>query len=150
MPITRPQLETILVRANRAKLAYARLSVATDGANPDLEGPIAAALRSLRIFPADLASPSTEDLAAVGPEGMGQLVDVAGLEVLEAVLGNRASPDQMADTDNRQEHGKFYDLLEKTVARKQARCERLYGYGARPTTVSDFDLGFGERGCWGW
>jgi len=144
VPITRPQLESLLVRANRAKLAYARLDAATvDGTNADLAGPIATALRSLGIAPVDPTSPSTVDLAAVPEGGLPQLLDVAGLEVLEAVLGNRASPDQMADIDNRQEHGKFYEILEKTVARKQARCERMYGHGLSTASLGTLDLDFG-------
>ena len=146
MPFTRAQLEGLLVRTNKAKLAYAKLdSTTVDGTNADLSGPIATALRSLRIFPAEPASPTDSDLLLVSDQDAAQLVDIADLALNEAILGNRASPDQMADTDNQQWHGKFYDSLEATVARKQARCEKAYGYGLPPLSSGSMSLRFQGR-----
>ena len=145
MPVTRAQIELLIVRKCRAKLAYAKLdSTTTDGTNADLNGPIAAAVRSFGLPVSDPTAVADSDLAEVPAEGLPQLVDVGELETLEAVLGNRASPDQMADTDNQQWHGKFYESLEATVARKQARCEELYGYGLAPLRPGVHNLGFAE------
>lgn len=143
--LTSANLDFLLVRRSKAKMAYAKLDVTTqDGTNQDLLDAKLEGLRSLGLAPASPVAVVDADLAGVADCDVPQLLDVATLRLNETILGNRASPDQMADTDNQQWHGKFYDSLEATTERLRRQCERQYGYGLAPLTPGVFDLGFQE------
>ncbi len=143
MPLTRAQAETLLVARCGKLLAAVGLDGTTvDGTNAALTDPLAEALRSLEIAPASPAAVTTQDLAGVDDASVPQLLDVAELRALETVLGNWTDPDQTAGQDNRQDLGRLRDSLEKSLARKSARAESLYGYG-KDTTVEAGLLTFG-------
>ena len=145
MPATRAQLDPILLRRLGKKFLLVGLDgVTADGSNPDLIDPLTAGMNSLGISPATVGTVADADLLAVPATQLPQLLDVAELRGLETVLGNWDEPDQMADTDNSQSLGKLYDSLEKTVARKQALIQRLYGIGLGTLTAGVLDLGFAE------
>jgi hypothetical protein len=145
MALTSANFDQLLINRLAVKLAYAGLdSTTVDGTNPSLADGRVDAFRSLGLTPASVMNLVDADLAGVADASIPQLLDVAELRTLENILGNRASPDQMADTDNQQWHGKFYDSLEKTVERKRKQVERQYGYGLSTLTPGVFDLGFAE------
>ena len=145
MVLTSANFDFLLLRRTAKKLAYAGLDSATaDGSNADLADGKVEGYRSLGLTPASPLNLVDADLAGVADPCVPQLLDVAELRTLENILGNRSSPDQMADTDNQQWHGKFYDSLEATVARKRKQCERQYGYGLSSLTPGVLDLGFAE------
>lgn len=145
MPYTVAQIESILVRRCGRKLAYAHMDATTiDGTNADLSDPIAVGIGSLGYPVVDVSNVADADLGPVQPTDMSQVLAVAEWRCLESILGNRASPDQMADTNNEQWHGKFYDSLEKTVARKRKEIEQVYGVGLGTLEAGVYDLGFQE------
>lgn len=145
MPLTSANLDYLLLKRTAKKLAYAGLdSVTATGMNTDLIDGKVEGLRSLGIAPASPVAVTDLDLAGVADFQIPQLIDIAELRTLENILGNRASPDQMADTDNEQWHGKFYDSLEATIARKRLQAQKQYGYGLSPLVAGVFDMGFAE------
>lgn len=146
MTLTSANFDYLLLRRARKKMAYAGLDAVTaDGTNQDLLDGKLEGLRSLGGAPLSPVAVTDADLAGVADRHLPQLVDVAELRTLENILGNRASPDQMADTDNQQWHGKFYDSLEATIARKRKQCERQYGYGLSSLSGGRIGLDFAER-----
>lgn len=145
MALTSANFDQILLSRTAAKLSYAKLnSTLDDGTNPALADGKVEGFRSLGLIPASPLNLVDADLTGVADVQLPQLLDIAELRTLENILGNRAAPDQMADTDNQQWHGKFYDSLEKTVERKSKRCLNRYGYGLASLTPGVFDLGFAE------
>ena len=144
-PLTSANLDLLLLRMTAVKLAYAGLdSTTADGTNPDLGFPKVAAYRSLGLVPIGPLNLVDADLVGVADGQLNQLLDVAELATLEAILGNLSNVDQTTDTDNLQLHGKFYQALEATVARKRTQAQRAYGYGLGTLTPGVFDLGFAE------
>ena len=143
--LTSANFDLLLLNRLARKLSYAGLnSTLADGTNPALADGKVEAYRSLGLTPAGVLNLVDADLMGVPDSNVPQLLDVGELRTLENILGNRASPDQTADTDNQQWHGKFYEALEATIARKQARCERLYGYGLSALIPGVLELGFQE------
>lgn len=145
MLYVRSQIEKVLIRRCGRQMAYAKMDATTeDGTNVDLSDPIATGLGSLGYVPGDPSSVTDGDLSSVQSADFNQLLEVAEWRCLESVLGNRASPDQMADTDNQQWHGKFFEALDKRVARLRKQIEDQYGVGLSPLHVGVLDLGFAE------
>lgn len=143
--LTTANFDFLLIRMTGRKLAYAGLDATTvDGTNLDLLLGKLEGLRSLGFAPASPVAITNADLLAIADSSMPQLLDIARLVTLQNVLDNLADPDQTSDTDNTQAHGKFYDSLEKTVARLQKRAERAYGYGLGGIWAGVIDLGFQE------
>lgn len=143
MALTRPQAEAILVARCGKLLASVGLDGTTvDGTNAALTDPLAEGLRQLAIAPASPAAVTTSDLSGVADADAAELLDVAELRALETVLGNWVDADQVAGQDNRQDLGKLRDSVEKSLARKAARAESLYGYG-KDTTIRAGLLTFG-------
>lgn len=143
--LTSANFDWILVRRTAKQLLYAGLdSTTVDGTNIDLADGKVEGLRSLGLVPLSSLNLVDQDLLAVTDGMQPQLIDVAELLVLEHVLGNRASPDQEAGTDNYQYHGKFFDSLEKRIDRKRKNCERRYGYGLSSLSSGSINLGFIE------
>jgi hypothetical protein len=143
VPYTRAQFENDMVRRCGRQMAYAHLDATTvDGTNIDMNDPLCVAMGSLGYPVADPSHVTDADLLRVGPGDVGQLKAVGEWRCLESVLGNRASPDQMADTNNQQWHGSFWAELEKRAARLKADLEKQYGVGLAPIEAGVFDLGF--------
>jgi hypothetical protein len=143
--LTSANFDFLLLRKTRAKLAYASLDSTTqDGTNQDLLNGKLEAVRFLGVTPQSPVAVVDADLAGITDCQVPELITIAELVVLEDILGNRAAPDQMADTDNQQWHGKFYSALEATVARKRIQAEQQYGYGLSPLVAGVFDAGFAE------
>jgi hypothetical protein len=130
MPITRAQLEAVLVRRCGKKMLFVGLDATTvNGTNADLNDPIIDALGSLKVTAADQSSVSDADLLGVADEQLDQLRDFAEVRVLETVLGSFDQPDQTADAGNVQALGKLYAEWEKTVARRRVVVATQYGVG---------------------
>ena len=145
MPITRVQVEQVLLDRCGKKLAIVGLDAAPDGgARPGLSDPIASALAALNVPVADFSRVADGDLAALVPGQIPALLDLAEVRALESVLGNWDECDQQADTNNQQMLGKLYDSIERTVARKRLQLERQYGFGAAELAAGVLDLGFAE------
>jgi hypothetical protein len=144
-PLTSANFDFLLLRMAGKKLAYAGLDAITaDGTNQDLLASKLESLRFLGVIPASPVAVVDADLARIADADVPQLLTIADLIVNETILGNRAAPDQTADTDNIQLHGKFYDSLDKTTARKRLQCQRQYGYGLASLVPGVVDLGFQE------
>jgi len=142
-PLTSANFDYLLLKMLARKMAYAGLdSITDDGTNADLLAGKLEAARFLGIIPSSPVAIVDDDLAGLADPQLPCLFAVAELVTLESILGNRAAPDQEAGTDNYQYHGKFYDSMETTVARKRTTCLRQYGYGQGTLTPGVMDLGF--------
>lgn len=152
MPITRLQIETLLVGADAVSGRAGRIAVkarlyaaanVTVGAIASLADPIGEALRSLAVYAADPTDPTDDDLAVVESTDFGQLVDVAELRLLESCLGNWDRWDETAGADS-QAQGKLGELLQKRIDELRKKLLALYGYGDRAFGVGVLGLDFQE------
>ena len=145
MPYSRSQVEAVLIQRCGRQMAYAHMDAVTiDGSNLSLADPIAVGLGSLGYPAADPSAVTDADLGPVLPGDWGQLLAVAEWRTLESVLGNRASPDQMADTSNQQWHGQFWADLDRRAARLRQYIADQYGIGLGTLEAGVMDLGFAE------
>lgn len=98
MALTRAEIEARLVRANRRLLELADLSTATDGTNPAIGDVLEDALLRLGFTVSIPAAVSDADIARVPARRHPHLYAVAGVLLLEAILGNvSAMPNEQAN-----------------------------------------------------
>lgn len=149
MDLTRADVEAELVnRVGADLLARLGMSAAADGANPDLNGPIAASLRTLDVT---LASPPTvadADLVPLAATAADQLYDVAELRLL-MILANRAAllVDQQIGTQSRISLAQIARELELAITRLERRVDRLYGVGRGVLTTGMMTLPIASPPC---
>ena len=101
MSLTVAGIEGELVTRLRGKLAnsYWTMSVAANGSNPDLRGPIRYAVRSLGGEPADPLTLVDADVSGFSGWDVERLLDIASIQVLKACLGQIAFVDVQVDSD---------------------------------------------------
>lgn len=133
MPITRAQIETILIRRCGKLLTAAGLDGTTvTGANPDLVDPIGFALRYIGLNPASPTVITDSDLSQVPIDDYDQLFDVAELRTLENVQGNLAIVN--ITVGSRSES--FSDLSSRlNAAIERKRAQVLQDYGATALSI---------------
>jgi hypothetical protein len=125
MPLTRQQVEKILInRAGRRMTFVGMDGATTDGTNADLSDPIATALFAMGVSIADFSMPADGDLVNVADYA--QLLDRAELRLLENVLGNMNMV--TITVGSRSESlSQFSQELEALITRKQRTVENNYG-----------------------
>ena len=142
MPITRAQLETILIgpdllsgRLGR-RMVMVKLydplatSPPTLGSVPALADPIAEALRSLGVTASSPINPDDTDLGQVADSNLTFLIAVAELKCLEKILGNIDEVDAQ-DGSDRQDWTKFAEHLLKAIDSLRKWLKETYGYGTQ-------------------
>jgi hypothetical protein len=145
MPLTRAQLESVLISRAGKQLALVGLDGTTiDGTNPALNDPIGEGLRSLSIHPADITAVSDGDLATVADMDIPQLLDVAELRCLESILNNLDSTDEKV-MQGEQDWAKFAARLEGTIKRRRDMLTKRYGVDVGTVTVGMLNFDFQSR-----
>jgi hypothetical protein len=140
MSLTRAAIEQVLVLRAKKRMAFVGMDITTSGSNPDLVEPISTALMLIGIMPANIAAPSSSEIASVASENMTKLFDLAEARLLENIFGN-ADKVTLTAASGTEQFGQFTQDLEKAIARKQAFNQRQYGVGNGSTVISARKLG---------
>lgn len=138
MALTRAAVENELVVKMRGKLAnqFWTMSVLVNGSNPDLNGPIRRAVRSLGggVANADGLTVSDADLAPFTGWIVEKLIDQARVEVIKDCIGQAALCDVQADTDLQKLSQIEASLLAELTYLEQRLIEP-YGLDLSPATI---------------
>lgn len=125
MPLTRAQVETILIRRTGRLLDAAELDGATvDGTNTDLNDPIGWAVRQCGGTVTAITAVTDADLITVSDSD--KLLDFAELRALESAFQNYDAVDITAGPRT-EKLGQLGMRLESAIARKRAEIEARYG-----------------------
>ena len=137
MPLTRANVESILIRRCGRLLAACALDGTTvGGTNADLNDPIGLAIRQLGGTVASIVAVADADLATLADHQVDALLDLAELRALESCLGNLPDVD-VAVGPERESLGQLGTRLEAAIARTRAKVQRDHGIGlAPPETAS--------------
>jgi hypothetical protein len=127
MTITRANVEEVLVRRAKRKMALAEFDTSATGTNPDLDDPIATALRKMG-FPASvpIVDADLDDLADTQQD---EFLARAELRLLENILGSLDISD-LSVGQRRESFGQIVDQVSKAIERLQSRIEQEFGVGA--------------------
>jgi hypothetical protein len=142
MTITRANVEAILVQRCGPLLIKAGMDgVTTTGSNASLNDPIGRALRSMGYMPANIASVSDSDLAAVADDEIDRLLDVSELRTLENISGNL---DDVAVTvgPRSEQRNQLADQVAKKIDRITEKIQREYGLGMGTISAGTIGLDF--------
>lgn len=141
MPITRAEVEQVLVSRAKKRMEFVGMDVTNTGVNPDLADPIATALLLMGITPASFINPADADLTTIAVTDVPKLLDLAEVRLLENILGNMDKVTLTAASGTEQ-FGQFATDLEKIIARKQATAQKQYGIGVGTTESGSRTLSF--------
>lgn len=140
--MTRAELETVLVNRLRGKLSYVSLAVTHAGANADLNDPMR---RAILFMGGSVASMTVADSDLSGFSGWPaeQLMDIATIETLKAIIGQCYDVDQGVEADY-QRLSQFADQCQKQLAYLEEQARNPYGPGI-PAPASGV-INSGSRG----
>lgn len=125
MPLTRAQVETILVRRLSGWMTEAGLTVTYAGANSDLNDPIGYALRRLGLSVADVTNVADSDLSAVDIDDYDIVFDVAELRAMQNILRQLTRVDTTAGPLS-QSFGQLRKDVQTAINEKRAQIENDY------------------------
>jgi hypothetical protein len=91
MSLTRVGVEKAMVSRLKEVLTKLKRSTVTDGANPDLNDPVASALEWFGILPTDRTAVADADLANLDDTLQGRYLDLVELRALETFAANAIS-----------------------------------------------------------
>jgi hypothetical protein len=128
MAITRAQVETELVARTKDLLDYCGLSYATDGTNPDLNSPLAFAMRNSQQTLIDPTVATDYDFSVMDPSDLDEIYDLAEYRLLLSIL-NRMTAVRTQVGVNAFYWSELRDSIDKRIARMQGLLDELYGYG---------------------
>jgi hypothetical protein len=129
MPLTRPQVETLMARRLGRLLQYWNLDgVTADGTNPDVGASLARSLMGVGVAPADATDPTDEEVARCATERHPELLDLTHLHLLEACLDNTDEVRQREGVNEQEWNGRISELRRRYEQKRQDVAER-YGEG---------------------
>ena len=140
MTITRVQLDSELVARRKAMLEAVGIGP-TPTENPDLNSPIAYAIRQCGGTVASIASVVDSDLATVDPADYDKLMDLAEYRLLMNIKGRWARVD-ISSGPFRQSLNQLADQLDKDIAAMKANIAETYGVTGSSIQVGVIDLDF--------
>jgi len=144
MAITRLQLENELVSRRKAMLEAVGI-LSTPAGYPDLNSPIAYAIRQSGGTVSNLSSVVDADLATVDAEDYDKLMDVAEYRLLMNIKGRWAKVD-ISSGPYRQSLGQFADQLDKDIAAMKTQLQEEHGFGGASYSIEAgvIDLNFAQ------
>ena len=142
MSITRLQLENELVSRRKAMLEAVEIQPTPTG-YPDLNSPIAYAVRQSGGTVSDLSSVADSDLATVDPADYDKLMDLAEYRLLINIKGRWAKVDIRSGPFS-QSLNQFADQINDDIAAMKAHIQDEYGFGGGSLSVGVIDLDFQE------
>jgi hypothetical protein len=144
MSVTRAEIEQELINRQKGRLEAVEMSVTANGANTDLNGSIAYALRQCGGSMVSLLSVSNTDLLAIDAGNLDKFLDIAELRILKTIKGRWAKVDikvgQLSENLSQ-----FASDLQEDIARLESNIEREYGLGTSRLYVGSIDLNFSAR-----
>ena len=140
MAITRTQLESELVSRRKAMMEAVGM-LSTETGYPDLNSPIAYAIRQCGGTVSDLSSVSNSDLATVDSADYDKLMDIAELRLLRNIKGRWAKVD-ISSGPFSQSFNQLASQLDTDIAAMKAQLEEEHGFGGSSLEVGVIDLNF--------
>lgn len=142
--MTRAKAERVLIRRCGRLLRWAKLDGSTfSGTNVDLADPIASAMRSCGVSPADPTDPADDDFDAVDADDYGRFFDVAELRCLESVWGNLDEVTEQEGTD-KQDWNQAKAELRRRIDAKRQDLKDMYGFGYGDVVSGTLELSYTE------
>lgn len=142
MAITRVQLEAELFSRRRAMLEAVGIG-ATPTANPDLNSPIAYAIRQCGGTVSNFAAVADGDVASVDMADIDKLLDLAEYRLLMNIKGLWAKVD-ISSGPFSQSLSQFAAQLDKDIETLKANLAETYGIGGSTLQTGVIDLSFME------
>lgn len=142
MAITRVQLESELVARRKAMLEAVGIGP-TPTANPDLNSPIAYAIRQCGGTVASISNVVDGDLATVDPADYDKLMDLAEYRLLMNIKGRWAKVDIRSGPFS-QNLSQLATQLDKDIEMTKANIAETYGVTGSTIQVGVIDLSFME------
>jgi predicted AlkP superfamily pyrophosphatase or phosphodiesterase len=127
-------------------MTAAGLAVTSDGANADLNEPIAWSLRLLSISVSDPTDVSDSEVGSVAASDFNKLVDYAELRLLQTVFNNLDDVD-LTSGPMAEDYSDLAERLETRIARLEARLRELYGQPQNAGELGTLTLSFAEHGA---
>lgn len=143
MSITRAQVEAELISRRLAMLKAVDMDTTSQGANPDLNSPIAYAVRQCRGTVASLSAVTSGDVQTVDEADIDKLLDLAEYRLLMNIKGSWAKVD-ISSGPFSQSLSQFSKDLDTDIFEKKASLQSSYGFGGGSLQVGVIDLAFAE------
>jgi len=142
MAITRIQLENELESRRKAMLEAVGIEKTPTGF-PDMNSPIAYAIRQCGGTVSNISSVADSDLATVDTEDIDRLIDFAEYRLLINIKGRWAKVDTRSGPFS-QSLSQFADQLDKDIAAMKANIAEQYGAIGATLQAGVIDLAFME------
>lgn len=143
MSITRAQVEAELISRRLAMLKAVDMDTTSQGANPDLNSPIAYAVRQCGGTVASLSAVTSGDVQTVDEADIDKLLDLAEYRLLMNIKGRWAKVD-ISSGPFSQSLSQFSKDLDADIFEKKASLQSSYGFGGGSLQVGVIDLSFAE------
>lgn len=143
MSITRAQVEAELISRRLAMLKAVDMDTTSQGANPDLNSPIAYAVRQCGGTVASLSAVTSGDVQSVDEADIDKLLDLAEYRLLMNIKGRWAKVD-ISSGPFSQSLSQFSKDLDADIFEKKASLQSSYGFGGGSLQVGVIDLAFAE------
>lgn len=143
MSITRAQVEAELISRRLAMLKAVDMDTTSQGANPDLNSPIAYAVRQCGGTVASLSAVTSGDVQSVDEADIDKLLDLAEYRLLMNIKGRWAKVD-ISSGPFSQSLSQFSKDLDADIFEKKASLQSSYGFGGGSLQVGVIDLDFAE------
>jgi hypothetical protein len=141
MPLTRAEVETVLVGRARDLLDLLGMATVHDGANADLADPIAFATRQAGYAVVVPTAPTDADLALVAERDVDFVLDVAEYRLLETILTRvRRKVTQRVGFQSQINWSELATGLEMSLERMAADLRRRYGLGRSSLSAGTIKL----------
>jgi hypothetical protein len=137
-----------LVRKRRKWLAAVGMDTNPGAGNEDAADALIGAMEWLESGLNDPGRIADGDLAGMTAARWAELIDVADLRLMEAILGN--ADEVTSSTDNRKKAATDFAMwVQGEIKAKRDELRRRYGYGLGSLTAGSIGLGFqsGDPGC---
>lgn len=129
MPMTRAQVETLMVRRLGRLMTYWNLDGSTvDGTNVDVGAALARTLMGLSLTPDDVTSPTDLELEDVAATSYPELLDLTHMYLLEACLDHTDEVREREGVNEQEWNGRIAELRRRYDQKRQEVAER-YGEG---------------------
>lgn len=141
MPITRAQADAKLIsRCGPLLTLVGKDGTTVDGSNPDTVDALQVGMASLGLAPASFATVTDDDLAPIADAKVPQLIDVAELQLIQAVGSSFTDVDEKISLGEKKvsQNRAAIDVRFSSLA---AFCRLRYGYGLAPLGVGSINTG---------
>lgn len=146
MSLTRANAEFLAVAEVGPLLTAAGMAITVAGANADLNGPIARAVRALGYAVASAVLVADVDVAQITDAQHDEFLDHVTLHTLESIAGNLDDVDITVGPRS-EKLSQNAAQVERKIKRLRESMEAAYGYGmADPIALGPVTLDFAEHG----